>query len=147
MNPIIDGDRDWDLLLPLLDNNNIDKGPQEGKEGLERQLHELRDDKMPNLGCISNLEMESREMDMKKVEEDRFKVDQSKLELKNVIADKERTDECLTKQINLLHKLHNNTIEDIEAKLQYRAEKNALLENKLLNSGYQVTTLRTVKRS
>jgi len=101
-------------------------------KNLERQLDELKEKKRHSNTIINNLEVELRDAELKRAEEDGFEVERLKLELKNAIADKLGLEERLTNQIDSLRKLRNHAVEDFEAKLRERAGQIASLENELL---------------
>eukprot|EP00578_Thalassiosira_sp_NH16_P013987 CAMPEP_0181126054 /NCGR_PEP_ID=MMETSP1071-20121207/27402_1 /TAXON_ID=35127 /ORGANISM="Thalassiosira sp., Strain NH16" /LENGTH=1547 /DNA_ID=CAMNT_0023211585 /DNA_START=115 /DNA_END=4758 /DNA_ORIENTATION=- len=103
-----------------------------GMKNIQSQLDELRQEKRHNLSRISTLEVELRDVELKKAQEDGFEVDRLKLELKNAIADKEITEENLTHQIESLRKLRNHAVEDYEAKLRVRDGQISSLEKELL---------------
>ncbi|KAL7534909.1 hypothetical protein ACHAXR_006149, partial [Thalassiosira sp. AJA248-18] len=102
-------------------------------KNLERQLDEVKEEKRSNLSRINQLEVELRDVELKKAEVDGFEVERLKLELRNAIDDKASTEEKLNKQIESLRKLRNHAMEDFESKLRERDGQISSLEKELLD--------------
>jgi len=94
---------------------------------LQSQLDDLREEKRNNCIRINKLEVELRNVELKQAEDIGYEVERLKLELKNAIADKERTESAMTKQIDSLRKLRNHAEDD----LRERERKIASLEKEV----------------
>lgn len=94
---------------------------------LQSQLDDLREEKRNNCIRINKLEVELRNVELKQAEDIGYEVERLKLELKNAIADKERTESTMTKQIDSLRKLRNHAEDD----LRERERKIASLEKEV----------------
>ncbi|KAL9179509.1 LOW QUALITY PROTEIN: hypothetical protein ACHAXT_008799 [Thalassiosira profunda] len=99
-------------------------------KNLERQLNELKDERRRNLAKINMLEVDLRDMELRKGEENGFEVDRLKLELKRALEDKADAEEKLNGQIDSLRMLRNHAVED--AKLRERDGQISSLEQELL---------------
>jgi chromosome segregation ATPase len=102
-------------------------------KNFERQLDELREEKRYNVSRINKLEVELRDVDMRKAEDNGYELERVKLELRNAIDDRAATEERLNKQIESLRKLRNHAVEDFETKLHQRDSQIASLEKELLD--------------
>ena len=94
---------------------------------LQSQLDDLREEKRHNCSRINKLEVELRNVELKQAEDIGYEVERLKLELKTAIAEKERTETNMTKQIDSLRKLRNHAEDD----LREREKKIASLEKEL----------------
>jgi len=94
---------------------------------LQSQLDDLREEKRNNCIRINKLEVELRNVELKQAEDIGYEVERLKLELKNAIADKERAESTMTKQIDSLRKLRNHAEDD----LRERERKIASLEKEV----------------
>lgn len=101
-------------------------------KNLERQLHELQEEKKHSNTTIRDLEDQLRDVKLNRAKEDGFEVERLQLELKRAIDDKETTEEKLTNQIESLRRLRNHAVEEFETKLQARADQITSLESELL---------------
>ncbi|KAL7548045.1 hypothetical protein ACHAWF_011331, partial [Thalassiosira exigua] len=100
-------------------------------KNLERELDQLKEHKRHNMAHVNELEMELRDVKLRKAEEDGFELERLKLELKRAEQRKDESEEQLNKQIDSLRKLRNHAMEDFEAKLHERDSQIALLESEL----------------
>ena len=71
---------------------------------LQSQLDDLREEKRNNCSRINKLEVELRNVELKQAEDIGYEVERLKLELKTAIAEKERTETNMTKQIDSLRR-------------------------------------------
>ncbi|KAL3788538.1 hypothetical protein ACHAW5_009384 [Stephanodiscus triporus] len=94
---------------------------------LQSQLDELREEKWKYSTRINKLEVELRDVELKKAEQSGFEFDRLKLELKSAIADKAETEDKMSKQIDSLRQLHSHAVEEVRK----RDGKIALLEKEL----------------
>lgn len=95
---------------------------------LQSQIDELREEKWKYTNRINKLEVELRDVELKRAEQSGFEFDRLKLELKSAIAEKDATEDKMSKQIDSLRQLHSHAVEE----LRNRDGRIALLEKELL---------------
>jgi chromosome segregation ATPase len=95
---------------------------------LQSQLDELREEKWTYANRINKLEVELRDVELRKAERDGYEVERLKLELKSATADKDAIAEKMNRQIESLRHLHSHAAEE----LRNRDEKIASLEKELI---------------
>ena len=95
---------------------------------LQSQLDELREEKWTYANRINKLEVELRDVELRKAERHGYEVERLKLELKSATADKDAIAEKMNRQIESLRHLHSHAAEE----LRNRDEKIASLEKELI---------------
>jgi hypothetical protein len=95
---------------------------------LQAQLEVLRDEKWQYTTRINKLEVELRDVELKRAEQSGFELDRLKLELKSTIADKKSIESEMSKQIDSLRQLHTHAVEET----RNRDRRIALLEKELI---------------
>ena len=95
---------------------------------LQSQIDELREEKWKYTNRINKLEVELRDVELKRAEQSGFEFDRLKLELKSAIAEKDATEDKMSKQSDSLRQLHSHAVEE----LRNRDGRIALLEKELL---------------
>ncbi len=95
---------------------------------LQSQIDELREEKWKYTNRINKLEVELRDVELRRAEQSGFEFDRLKLELKSAIAEKDATEDKMSKQIDSLRQLHSHAVEE----LRNRDGRIALLEKELL---------------
>ena len=96
---------------------------------LQSQIDELREEKWKYTNRINKLEVELRDVELKRAEQSGFEFDRLKLELKSAIAEKDAIEDKFSKQIDSLRQLHSHAVEE----LRNRDGRIALLEKELLD--------------
>jgi len=105
---------------------------------LEVEVRELKEEKRLNVARINKLEVEMRDTELHRAEEDGYEVERLKLEVKSAISDKEMAEDKLTRQIESLRKLRNHAVDEYESKLQQRDKQITCLEKEILELKEQV---------
>lgn len=137
---IIDQDREFETLNVRLKekSNEIHSLKREiasssvdirNMKHLQSQLDELREEKRTYTNRINKLEVELRDVELRKAEKDGYEVERLKLELKSAKADKDETAEKMNKQVDSLRQLHSHAADELRS----RDRKIASLEKEMID--------------